>query len=41
MMKKIFAIYTIIGLLCTPFIYSNNAIKYKYNTSGSYKWGMA
>ena len=41
-MKKIFAIYTLIGILCAPFIYSNNALAYKYKQYGiSSPWGYA
>ena len=39
-MKKIFAIYTLIGILCVPFIYSNNAEGYRSGSS-SLKWGHA
>lgn len=39
-MKKIFAIYILIGILCVPFIYSNNAEKYRSGSS-SLQWGHA
>jgi hypothetical protein len=37
-MKKIFAIYTLIGIFCVPFIYSNNAEGYRSGSS-SLQWG--
>lgn len=39
-MKKIFLIYTIIGLIITPFIYSNSAIGYRPGSTGT-KIGVA
>ncbi len=39
-MKKIFIVYTIIGLILTPFIYANNAQEYRFGDSPS-KWGQA
>lgn len=40
-MKQLFLIYTIIGLLCIPFIYSNNAEGYRSAPSKAYQWGRA
>ena len=40
-MKQLFAIYTIIGLLCVPFIYLNNAEGYRPAPSKAYQWGRA
>lgn len=40
-MKKLFAVYTIIGLLCVPFIYFNNAEGYKPAPNKLYQWGRA
>ena len=39
-MKQLFAIYTIVGLILTPFIYSNNATGYR-DGSTAYNWGKA
>lgn len=40
-MKKLFAIYTIIGLLCVPFIFFNNAEGYRPAPSKIYQWSKA
>lgn len=40
-MKKLFAIYTIIGILCIPFIYYNNAEGYRPAPSNARQWGSA
>lgn len=40
-MKQLFALYTIIGLILTPFIYSNNAQGYRSEKSSAYGWGKA
>lgn len=40
-MKQLFTIYTIIGLLCAPFIYFNNAEGYRLANSETYNWGRA
>jgi hypothetical protein len=39
--KQLFALYTIIGLILTPFIYSNNAQGYRSEKSSAYGWGKA
>lgn len=39
-MKQLFVIYTIVGLILTPFIYSNNAAGYR-DGSTARNWGAA
>lgn len=40
-MKKLFAVYAIIGLICVPFIYFNNAEGYKPASGKMHQWGRA
>lgn len=39
--KQLFALYTIIGIILTPLIYSNNAEGYRPANSSAYQWGKA
>ncbi len=40
-MKQFFILYTIIGLILTPFIHSNNAQEYRNQISTAHGWGLA
>lgn len=40
-MKKIFALYVVIAIICIPFIHSNNAEGYKSNRGAAYTWGKS